>query len=283
MIEAPYTNSKIKPPAYTKEQIQKLDEVRELVNFEVIKNIFVKLVKKSFDAQTFEKEGDVKELQKFLEKSFYSALPDNLDFMSLTTAGLSIQKNREQEIRISNRNIERKAKFKIFRVLLHELCHGVSKFYGKGLHRHKLFEPLDEALTEDLGNYIFREYMKRTGENNLWESDNLSVFTSEKEIGVSSSYSRFRKQLWDYIKNLSIELEIPEDVIYKAWIGHYLRGDFNLWFKDFIKESETDPRKIIFNTRKDTIDYYANLLFTKFKSILLDEQKELGAKSVNLL
>lgn len=259
----------------------RLNQVRNMIDFELLKSIFSEIVKKSFTENFKPEESKIKELEDYLEKRFKEASIERLPF--LTRANRSSDKKVPIKINKSRLSLYVK-KYEIFKDLLHEMCHDMSHFFGKGIKAVNVFKPLDEALTEDLANYIFKEYLKRSGDRSVWKEDSMESVNKVKNIEDSNTYSRYRHQLDEYVKELSTESGIPEDIVYKAWVGHYVRGDFKDWILEFIDNTDSDITKMTFEKKSYMVEYYLKLFFNNFKSVFTDKKENTTTGSkINLL
>lgn len=99
---------------------------------------------------------------------------------------------------------------------------GVEKFFkttGKYGESKKSFAlNLNEAITEDIGREVLREYLIRTG-NSSYLKDEKTL----KEVGIGSYYNE-RLVFSCLLEVLSERFELPRDVLWKAFVHAYMNS-----------------------------------------------------------
>lgn len=96
--------------------------------------------------------------------------------------------------------------------------------------------PINEGFTELIADYVYEEYMKRSGE--------IKRFGQVKHKRTVIGYLRERGDALELIKRIAQETGIPEDVVFGAYVRAYFSQDTDS-FEEALRVAESpDPKTL---------------------------------------
>ncbi|MEK7602448.1 MAG: hypothetical protein AAB472_03105 [Patescibacteria group bacterium] len=139
----------------------------------------------------------------------------------------------------------------------------------------KLGTGLNEAITENIGQEVLREYLIRTGNSSYLKDDN--VYT---EIG-DGSYSLERLTFSILLEMLASRLEVPTEQLWNSFVQAYINGNQDLHglVGEWEKVLATDPELVTLADHLIYLDGIGNLSFENILDVVANPDKEVKPRA----